>query len=907
MDNTSQVYVFSTNRTEFYKKYQIEKGNAMSNMKYQKEESITINIDKKEYNEKPKGSCIGVISDNAVNNIEKITLSEFADRVGNRGTSFVKSLVENGRCKENFVSQKLLLLDFDQEENFVISYEEFCERCTLYNIPFILTYKTFSSDSRKKYFKFRAVFVMEILITNVEFANAVNILFQKLFPEADSACTDVTRLFFGGKKIIESNLEARVDIMNIFSNAIVHMELKCGKNFSRDVKKLAKKINVQWNKEEKCFGFYRKADLDIEEIQGKDYVEQDGIIMFRWSDDICDKVNKGDRENKGSKKIEGYTEEMLVEICPLLRAFVQGDELTHAEEFLLATNLGCIKGGKTIFFDALEIKDMPEYKKKKWRRDWEKDIVGKNYKPQECAKVCKYACDCNCYSLCQKLMQKIRRVGTKEEYFPLEVCEQDLELNLTKVIENPENAMHVLVAQTGLGKTEIYCRKVAEMPNKKFIIAVPTCKLQEEVVQRLEEKGVTCFATVSRINKIKKLGVNDLYNETCELYKHGFGIMIKATVEDYIERNKEYLSDYQKKELKEVIKRKKYPKERCIVTTHAFLMMMNLDDFSEYEIIIDEDILMTLFKRNGVISVQDIQQMLKVKNLKKEVQNELQKIVKMEDGESRRKESMHLDAKYKKCLYEQGIVFRNSFPLLLESTSVVMDKAENQVIFFNRKNLPDRKIIVVSASANRQLYKKYFFDRTVYFYTIHKAQYVGEVKQYTAHTMSRCFMETVGIDTVFNKVQEITGDIPVISFKMVNKSDIYFGKTEGFDEFCGKDIAVVGTPHNKPLFYWLLGRELGYVKNRKDKCTLSNQWVIRNGYEFKIMTFSDENMQNLQLFFIETDLEQAIGRSRVLRNSCTVYVFSNYPCEQAELIQEKYLNVADNEEEEMPAELVEVV
>ena len=29
--------------------------------------------------------------------------------------------------------------------------------------------------------------------------------------------------------------------------------------------------------------------------------------------------------------------------------------------------------------------------------------------------------------------------------------------------------------------------------------------------------------------------------------------------------------------------------------------------------------------------------------------------------------------------------------------------------------------------------------------------------------------------------------------------------------------------------------------------------------------------------------------TRLLRENCTVYVFSNYPCQQAELVQEKYL------------------
>ena len=58
-----------------------------------------------------------------------------------------------------------------------------------------------------------------------------------------------------------------------------------------------------------------------------------------------------------------------------------------------------------------------------------------------------------------------------------------------------------------------------------------------------------------------------------------------------------------------------------------------------------------------------------------------------------------------------------------------------------------------------------------------------------------------------------------------------------------------------------------------------------------MMTYGDEKMRNLQFFFIESELEQAVGRARLLREDCTVYVFSNYLCQQAELVQDSYLKV----------------
>ena len=101
--------------------------------------------------------------------------------------------------------------------------------------------------------------------------------------------------------------------------------------------------------------------------------------------------------------------------------------------------------------------------------------------------------------------------------------------------------------------------------------------------------------------------------------------------------------------------------------------------------------------------------------------------------------------------------------------------------------------------------------------------------------------------------------------------------------------------------YKLLGEALGY----NTAGSITNHRVERNNYEFRIMTFADKSMRNLQLFLIETELEQAIGRARVLREDCTVSVFSNSPCKQAELNTEPYLNITAEEESEDEEEIKE--
>lgn len=52
------------------------------------------------------------------------------------------------------------------------------------------------------------------------------------------------------------------------------------------------------------------------------------------------------------------------------------------------------------------------------------------------------------------------------------------------------------------------------------------------------------------------------------------------------------------------------------------------------------------------------------------------------------------------------------------------------------------------------------------------------------------------------------------------------------------------------------------------------------------MAYDNEDLRDIQLWLIESELQQAIGRARLLRNNCSVFLFSNYPIEQAEF---KYL------------------
>ena len=65
------------------------------------------------------------------------------------------------------------------------------------------------------------------------------------------------------------------------------------------------------------------------------------------------------------------------------------------------------------------------------------------------------------------------------------------------------------------------------------------------------------------------------------------------------------------------------------------------------------------------------------------------------------------------------------------------------------------------------------------------------------------------------------------------------------------------------------------------------QEIEYNGCKFCFNTYDNKILRNLQLWFINTELEQAVGRARLLRTDCTVYLYSNLPMKQAEFLYEE--------------------
>ena len=177
---------------------------------------IEANMDTKQTRDKPQMKIDYIrIRNRLKHNIECMPIEEFIHRVGERYTAYGIALLDgNGGKEENFVKQRLLALDFDEKP----SYETFVSICNKYNLRYTFAYRTLSWQKTDP--RFRAVFVLDEWVTDSRIAKAVTIMLLKMFTEssgaeADEMCKDLSRMFLGGKGIIDQFPENRISVMDV--------------------------------------------------------------------------------------------------------------------------------------------------------------------------------------------------------------------------------------------------------------------------------------------------------------------------------------------------------------------------------------------------------------------------------------------------------------------------------------------------------------------------------------------------------------------------------------------------------------------------------------------------------------------------------------------------------------------
>jgi hypothetical protein len=423
--------------------------------------------------------------------------------------------------------------------------------------------------------------------------------------------------------------------------------------------------------------------------------------------------------------------------------------------------------------------------------------------------------------------------------------------------------IHVIKGPTGIGKTEM-CIGI-----ENVLIVVPTHKLKLEVYLRWKERGYDVVMTPElpddldpeirrEIERLYRIGANRA------VQRYLWSLMHMPQIAEYVEsmRNVENAGN------------------RTVITTHERLMYLR--DLKPM-IIIDEDPFQTLLKQ-GMVRKDDVLAFLSwagitagldrdvVRTLRKTIDNGIEKQV----YQMPEVQMDHIDAIEETV---DSVKLTSNVVGFLQSNFFIVD--QDMIHFVRRRDLPrQRKVIILSATASEPIYRQ-MFGKRLSFVDVGHCELVGEIVQYPQWSFSKRFMKNNPQAVEASKA--ILRDTPIITSKEMVKVygedqvAVTFGGLAGLDHLGGKDIGICGTYHLNPIAYLLFANALG-LRVGMDDCVPRLTQIVRNGYQFWFNSFStNEMLQEIQLYLVEAELIQAVGRARLVNNDARVTVFSNFP------------------------------
>ena len=183
----------------------------------------------------------------------------------------------------------------------------------------------------------------------------------------------------------------------------------------------------------------------------------------------------------------------------------------------------------------------------------------------------------------------------------------------------------------------------------------------------------------------------------------------------------------------------------------------------------------------------------------------------------------------------------------------------------------------MTAFSQADIYRMYTMAN-VYDYPCKMAAYQGRLELDTSSTYSRYALAQEGMIDKMKKGLDSDAVITFLCAENAFHTKYHYGAIEGLNCLEGKNISVIGLPNISDVVYILYGMAAGM---RAETYSMQSMRTSYNGYDFRIKTFSSDTLRKIHLWILESHLEQAIGRARLLRYPCTVKVFARFPVYQA--------------------------
>lgn len=624
---------------------------------------------------------------------------------------------------------------------------------------------------------------------------------------------------------------------------------------------------------------------------------------------------------------QNVTESEMLEKCQLIKELFDNSRHFHHEEiFGLSLNFRYLnieyidtnnkkRGtvGEKYFLNLM--KKYCEKNNEEYEKRWDKVVEYNqkvNYSPKFCEGFCPYCKNCNHNS------NIINTVTNKNRILPIlnqEKIYSELSSTRDRLYKEERETLQrfndnqgdgeikIIKCQTGVGKTYQMIKSIKELLpvlNYRIFIAVERNDLKRQVEEDFRKNGIEVFVTPDFDN----LNDKTLADELNRYRARGLFNKVKERIQEYINDGDISLED--QITLENYINSDRLLKEETnniILTTHKRLVYLSKEVLNNSIVIIDEDIINTLNEQNDFLysDIQFISNEIKRHDELNKLNIELMK--KLEDISS---------SNYKKYISVKKIDYNEDEKKILENIVIngnyncnIFQFLESEIIyFFNpdnnensnitdktvvkaiRKNkLPNNNIMILSATIEKDFYDNLYPDRNISMIELEKAKYKGKVYQYGNLSFSKDCIENHG--DIIEAILYDNMQCKLITFRDIlekyNLEGEHFFATTGLNKLEGNNIKIVGLPNRNQIYYTGLAYNI-YGKEYTEVPSMSFQTVELNGYRTKFYTFNDIELRRIHIWSVMSELEQAVGRARLLTNDKVVLAFAGLPVEQANIV-----------------------
>lgn len=788
------------------------------------------------------------------------------------------------RRNDAWVSQQIFALDFDNG----IAFEDVLKRAIDYGIIPNFAYTSFSANETNN--KFRVVWAMNRVITDLRERNVIQDSLLRIFSECDSVCKDASRQYYGGKAIIFENYEATIDAEALRNAFCSFNEESDYYNSSRNITRFAKKHGLStlngWPETTQNGRFERRHYSNI---------YNDGDKIFQNQYVFSDDPSGGNSVKRSIELLRRVDFHRLADECPVFNDFMQGIDVHHAVTWTVMCSLLRLEGGESLFMKGLQLRD--EYDERKWERqikyfkkDGGKYLPGYKYIAEFYPNLeTEYA---NIFQVAESQFGKVRKISSAKE-IPLKEAEKIIAETIKQFLDDVKagrNTLTVLKTPPGSGKTYLLGLALEEAQCDALYVGFSNHRLKQEVAKRFSYLNPQIAPELPKKARTKELE---------QLWTVGAHTLANVLIYTMAKDNPEFAEF--------VEKRQSLHPGGLVLGTHAGLLYYphHLNG-----IVIDEcwiesnkaaktleikDFLTVLHEAKPRAGFRTVDQTAKSSPL-------YDILLKLQEVISEAEHSKDHDVVFKvPPVLPDDLEVRNEIETELQhivaklpnlTSNIVSFMTASQFMLINGSikytseiKLPaDKPILIMSATADETLYRNLFGDR-LNFVDVGQVESVGKIIMHCEQSFSRSSIKAnpEPFNATIKKHKSKGENILTFKDKTEQPEDPeceipFFGKSAGFDGYKGHNLAVVGTPNAPSWAYVLHAAACGYdMTGKPDMSQMEFSVTSVNGFETRIMIMSDKRARVAQYAHLNGELVQGAGRARALREDVVVHVYSTFP------------------------------